>query len=452
MPAAIAADPARSCPPPALTLVPALILDLLYRGLTCLAAPAVHLLLRRRTARGKEDPLRRGERLGRTACPRPAGPLIWLHAASVGESLAVLPLIGRLLARDPALSILVTTGTVTSADLMARRLPPRAFHQYVPVDLPAAVERFLDHWRPDLALWVESEFWPNLLGGVRRRRIPCALVNARLSAGSFARWRRVPKTVRHLLSGFTLALAQTAVEAERLRRLGLADTRCVGNLKYSAEPLPCDDAELARLADALTGRAVWAFASSHPGEEEIAAGLDPVLRAARPDLLTILAPRHPERGDAIAALLAARGLRVARRSAGESPAADTQVWLVDTLGELGLVFRLAPIAVVGGSFTPVGGHNPIEPALLGSAVLYGPHMHNFAEVAAELEAAEGALRVHDADALGTQLSRLLADPAACRAQSQAALEVAERNRHAADRMVEALGPLLARAGIGQGAG
>lgn len=211
-------------------------LEALYRGLTALAGPAVRRLLARRLAAGKEDPRRLGERLGHPGLPRPAGKLIWLHAASVGESMAVLPLIDRLLALAPAPTVLVTTGTVTSAALMAQRLPPGAIHQFVPVDLPAAVKRFADHWRPDAALWIESEFWPNLLRRLRRDGVPTALVNARLSAGSHRNWRRAPRTARRLLSTFRLALAQTALEAGRLRDLGLGDVRCVGNLKYSTSP------------------------------------------------------------------------------------------------------------------------------------------------------------------------------------------------------------------------
>ncbi|HYC05206.1 MAG TPA: 3-deoxy-D-manno-octulosonic acid transferase [Azospirillaceae bacterium] len=420
-------------------------LETLYRGLTHLAGPGVRLLLRRRLRRGKEDAARLGERLGAPGLPRPPGRLVWLHAASVGESLALLPLVDRLLARGAA--VLVTTGTVTSAGLMARRLPKGALHQYVPVDLPGAVGRFLDHWRPDLALWIESEFWPNLLAGVRRRGIPAALVNARLSARSHANWRRAPRTAARLLSAFRLALAQTEETAARLRGLGLADVRCVGNLKYSADPLPADAGELARLALAVGDRPAWVFSSSHEGEEEVAADVHAALAARLPGLLTVLVPRHPDRADAVAGLLEERALTVARRSLGQVPAPGTDVFLGDTLGELGLFYRLAPLAVVGGSFVPVGGHNPVEPALLGAGVLYGPHMHNFAEMAAELEATGSARRVADASALAAMLAGLLADGGARANMAAAGRAVAERNRQAADRIMEALAPLLREAGL-----
>lgn len=425
-------------------------LEMLYRGLTRLSGPAVRLLLRRRLARGKEDAARLGERLGHAGRARPGGRLAWIHAASVGESLAILPLVERLLAADAALQLLVTTGTVTSATLMAQRLPaPRAFHQYVPVDLPDAVDRFLTHWQPDLVLWIESEFWPNLLRGIRSRAIPAALVNARLSAKSFDQWRRVPVTAQRLLSPFRLALAQTETEAARLRTLGIADVRAVGNLKYSARPLPADDETLAAWRAGTADRPVWCFASSHPGEEDMAIAAHRQFLATQPTALLILAPRHPGRGDAVTTLLQGAGLSHGRRSAGAVPTPAQQVLLLDTLGELGLAFRLAPISVVGGSFVGLGGHNPIEPALLGSAVLYGPSMFNFAEMAAALEQAGGALPLPDAAALAPAIAGLWSDPAQRGRQADAALAVAERNALAVDRVMDALTPLLAAAGIGR---
>lgn len=424
-------------------------LEMLYRGLTRLSGPAVRLLLRRRLARGKEDAARLGERLGHPGRVRPAGRLVWIHAASVGESLAILPLVERLLAADAALHLLVTTGTVTSATLMAQRLPaPRAFHRYIPVDLPDAVDRFLAHWQPDLVLWIESEFWPNLLRGIRRRAIPAALVNARLSAKSFNQWQRVPATARRLLSPFRLALAQTETEAARLRALGLADVRAIGNLKYSARPLPADAETLAAWRMALGERPVWCFASSHPGEEELAIAAHRQLLATQPTALLILAPRHPARGDAVATLLQGAGLAYGRRSAGAVPEATQAVLLLDTLGELGLAFRLAPVSAIGGSFAGLGGHNPIEPALLGSAVLYGPSMFNFAEMAAALEQADAAWPLPDAAALAPAVAELWSNPARRNRQTAAAQAVAERNAQAVDRVMEALAPLLAVTGIG----
>ncbi|TWB45444.1 3-deoxy-D-manno-octulosonic-acid transferase [Nitrospirillum pindoramense] len=422
-------------------------LEALYRGLTALAGPAVRRLLDRRLAAGKEDPARLPERLGHPGLPRPPGRLIWLHAASVGESQAVLPLIDRLLTLAPRPTVLVTTGTVTSATLMAKRLPTGAIHQFVPVDLPAAVARFIDHWRPDLALWIESEFWPNLLRALRKRGVPTALVNARLSAGSHRNWRRAPRTAHRLLSTFRLALAQTATEAERLRDLGLVDVRCVGNLKYSTAPLPASADALAALRAAMGERPTWVFASTHPGEDDLAAQVHRRLAPHVPRLLTLVVPRHPKRGPEIAAAFQAQGLTVSRRATGALPLATDDLHVADTLGELGLFFRLAPVAAIGGSFVPVGGHNPIEPAQLGAAVVYGPHMHNFAEIAAALEAAGGARRVADGDGLADAVRALLTDASTRAAQAAAARAVADDNRDAVDRVMAALAPLLAEAGL-----
>lgn len=422
-------------------------LQTIYRGLTEIGGPAIRLYLARRRAAGKEDPARGAERLGRASVDRPPGRLAWFHAASVGESLSVLILINRLLDRYPDLTVLVTTGTVTSAELMARRLPARAIHQYVPVDRMPYVRRFLDHWRPDLALWIESEIWPNLLCEIGRRRIPAALVNARMSAGSFRNWRRVPGFIRPLLRTFDICLAQTELEAGRLRSLGARDVRCVGNLKFSAEPLPADPAALAGLREALGGRPSWLMASSHPGEEAIAADVHAALRDRLPGLLTVIVPRHPRRSGEVSGLLDERGLPWSLRSAGGVPGPEHEIYVADTVGELGLFFRLAPVVFVGGSLVPIGGHNPVEPAQLGCAVIHGPHMTNFSEVAAQLQADDAAVTVRDGEGLAREVGRLLTDGAERTRLANAAGAVAERNRRVVDAVLGALAPTLAAAGI-----
>ncbi|MBP2298295.1 3-deoxy-D-manno-octulosonic acid transferase [Azospirillum picis] len=420
----------------------------LYRGLTTVAGPAVRLYLDRRRAAGKEDPARQAERFGMPSRPRPAGPLVWVHAASVGEANSVLVLIGRLLDMAPDLTVLMTTGTVTSAELMGRRLPPRAVHQYVPVDLPGAVDRFLDHWRPEAVLWMESEIWPNLLAGIRARSIPAALVNARMSERSFTRWRNVPGFVGGLLATFQVTLAQTEGDAERLRRLGAAAVASVGNLKFSAEPPPAADGAMEPLRRALDGRLVWLLASSHPGEDEIAAAVHAALAPALPGLLTVVVPRHAHRGEAIAALMRGRGLSVLQRSGGLLlPERDHDVYVADTMGELGLFYRTAPVVCMGGSFIPHGGQNPVEPAQLGCAVLYGPHMFNFDEITHQLEAAGGALPVADGTALTREARRLLTDDRARERLVAGAAQVTADNRRIVDRALAALDPVLGAAGI-----
>jgi 3-deoxy-D-manno-octulosonic-acid transferase len=406
----------------------------LYRAASTLLGPLIRLYLLQRRARGKEDPMRFGERLGRASRPRPQGPLVWLHAASVGEATSTLALVERLIAERPGLNVLVTTGTVTSAQVMAARLPPGAFHQYVPVDRSAWVEQFLDHWRPDLAIWIESELWPNLLNATQRAGVPTVLLNGRLSARSFARWQRWPALAVALIGGFDLVLAQDEAQAERFRRLGAPRAFSVGDLKSTADPLPYDAAELARLQEAVRGRPFWLAASTQPGEEELVAAAHSLLAERFPNLLTIVAPRHPARADEVVALLPG----AARRSRGEAPTAP--FYLVDRLGELGLFYRLAGTVFVGGSLVQKGGHNPLEPALLDCAILMGPDRANCAAVAAEL----GVTEVRDAASLASEVGQLLADPAERARRAGAAAEVAARHRGVLDAVIAELRPLLDR--------
>ncbi len=422
----------------------------LYRGLTSLAGPLVPVVLERRRVAGKEDPARRDERLGLAGRPRPPGRLVWVHGASVGEALSVQELIRRLLALDSRLHVLMTTGTVTSARMMADRLPGRAFHQFVPLDRISYARRFLDHWRPDLVLWIESELWPNLLTEIGRRGIAAAMVNARMSARSFARWRHAPATIRRLIGVFRVILPWDHHEAEKLRTLGAQSVGPAGNLKYSSAPLAADEMALAALRQAAGDRPVWLAASTHDGEEALCLDAHRALAAELPGLLTVIAPRHPQRGAAIGARLDEAGLPWACRSAGALPDAGTAVYLADTLGEMGVLLRLAPVVLVGGSLVPHGGHNPIEPAQLGAAILFGPHMTNFPEIAEELQAAKGALGVADGPALTATLGRLLRDPAERARMAEAAAGVAARHRGVLDTTLQSLAPLLS--GLGPDSG
>jgi len=414
----------------------------LYRWATTLGGPAIQFYLSRRMAMGKEDPQRFGERLGRPGLPRPSGPVVWVHAASVGESISVLPLIVRVRARRPDSTVLLTTGTVTSARLMAERLPAGAMHQFVPVDRVGYVRGFLDHWRPDLALWAESEFWPNLIGETAKRRIPIVLVNGRVSDRSFARWRRHRGTIKKLLGGFRLCLGQSQADAERLRELGAPAVASPGNLKLAAPPLPADPAKLADLQGQIAGRPVWVAASTHAGEEALGGRVHRQLAPSHPGLLTLIVPRHPERGAGIAQELAADGLVVARRSAGGRITEATDVYVADTIGELGIFYRLADVAFIGKSLVPLGGQNPLEAACLDCAVLFGPHMANFREIAARLKESGGAEEVADEAALVAVLGRLLTDDEARRAQAAAASAFAKSEAQVLERIVERLAPFL----------
>jgi len=414
----------------------------LYRLLTEIGAPLIHLYLARRRARGKEDNERFAERLGQPSQPRPEGSLIWLHAASVGESLSLIPLIEGVQRNWPDHRLLMTTGTVTSARLMAERLPNGVVHQYVPVDRIAYVRRFLDHWRPDLVLWAESEFWPHLVGEPGRRGIPLVLVNGRMSPRSYGRWQRYSGVIRRLLDGFSLCLAQTETDAERLRTLGASDARCAGNLKFASRPLPADEDALAQLQGAIGSRPVWLAASTHAGEEEIAGSVHATLAPDHPGLLTIIVPRHPDRGAETAAVLAADGLTVARRAAGQPIGPETDIYIADTMGELGLFYRLSPIAFIGKSLTADGGQNPIEAAQLGAAVVTGQKVSNFEEITRRMVSAGGAETVGDADALADAIGRLLADPELCATRAEAARALASDETGVVDAIVDALVPFL----------
>jgi 3-deoxy-D-manno-octulosonic-acid transferase len=416
-----------------------------YRSLTVAAGPLTSVYLAQRQRIGKEDSARIAERRGRASRPRPPGRLVWIHAASVGETVSVLALVERML-DEREVSVLITTGTVTSARLIENRadLLDRVIHQFVPLDHPGYVRAFLDHWRPDLALWVESELWPNLIHEARARDIPMLLLNARMSARSFRGWQFFPSVIRPLLGGFDLCLAQDSVHAGRLENLGARRALCVGDLKSVAAPLPAAPAELKRLADQIGGRPIWLAASTHDGEEAIAADAHRVLQRDVPAILTLIAPRHPARAQSIAAMLGAKGLTVARRSAHHDIARTTDIYLADTLGELGLFYRLSGIAFIGGSLVPLGGHNPYEAARLDCAIFHGPDMSNAAGLARSLANAAAAEMVRDVETLAGGVRHLIRDPAERARRAAAALSVADASRGVLDAVMESIAPWLDR--------
>ena len=412
----------------------------LYALTMSLLQPLAPGVLRRRARAEKEDPDRLGERMGRASLRRPPGDLIWLHGASVGETLSFLPLVEALRHRRPDLTLLVTSGTVTAARILEHRLPGGVIHQYVPVDTPGFAKRFLAHWRPALAIFVESELWPNLLRQAKAAGVRLALLGARLSQSSAKGWAKAPGAARALLRGFDVIMAQDQVSAARIAKLG---GRVKGSLdlKAAGDVLPCDETEWARLKAAVGRRRAILAASTHPGDDEIAVGLFARLEPPLP--LLILAPRHPARGEVLCMALRRKGWNVARRSAGEPLDAGVQIYIADTLGEMGLLFRLADIVIMGGGFTgTVGGHNPLEPARLGRAIVAGPDTANFREVYSGLVEARGVLIAHDPGELRSQIAGLLADPVGAGHMAERAKTYAARGDSALELALEALTPLL----------
>lgn len=418
----------------------------LYRLAMRLCAPLVPFALKGRLARGKEDGARLGERFGIATIERPPGALVWMHGASVGEMLSVLPLIEGLAKTRPDASILLTSGTVTSARLAAERLPEGVLHQFVPLDVPAYLERFLDHWRPQLAIFAESELWPNTIMALKTRGIASTLVNGRLSERSAARWRRTPQTISWLLGSFDICLAQSRGDAERLKSLGAHHVTFTGNLKLDVPAPAADEIALASLREAIGNREVLVAASTHEGEETILAEAHRKAAAEYPSLLTIIAPRHPERGPGVAQEMARLGLKVTMRSQGRLPEADSDIYVADTLGELGLLYRLGGPVFVGGSLIPHGGQNPIEPAKLDAAILHGPHVFNFAEIYAELDEGGAAWPIASAEELAAATGELLADAGKRARMAGRARQIVEQGGGALEKTLAAIGPLLAGTG------
>jgi len=419
-----------------------------YRLATIAATPFASAALNWRANHGKEDPARLAERMGESNRPRPRGRLVWLHGASVGESLSLLPLIDRFIQRG--LEVLVTSGTVSSARVLSARLPAGAFHQYAPIDAPKFVERFLDHWRPDIAVFAESELWPNIVAAVRARGAPLVLANARISRKSAERWRAVPGAAKSVFGALDLCLAQDSDNAARFLALGARCVRIAGNLKFDVPPPPADSAKLAEFNGAIGARPAWAAVSTHPGEEDLVLDAHVEMAAQTPSLLTIIAPRRWERGVEIVEAARARGLTAALRSQESEPRRDVDVYIVDSVGELGLIFRSVGVVLMGKSLLPGGGgQNPIEPAKLGCAILHGPYLENFTEAYGELAAAKAAARVLDAASLARAAQYLLAEPARMRKMGRAAAETVERLGGASRGIMTAVEPYLAQMAVAQ---
>lgn len=415
---------------------------ILYRALVGLITPLLPFYLNKRLAKGKEDTHRLPERYGYASLPRPQGKLIWFHAASVGESLSLLKLLETLRQSHPHLTVLVTTGTVTSAQLMAERLPEGVIHQFVPLDVPKWIRHFLNHWQPDLAVFLESELWPNTLREIKNREIPLLLLNARLSDKSFRNWQRFPRTARKLLGQFDLCLTPSATTSERLKQLGAHNVRMCTNLKFTCNPPLYNTEEAIALKKIIEKRKVWAAASTHEGEESLCLDAHLSLRnkSTTQSILTILVPRHPNRTAEVLKLIQERGLTVARRSLEEIPSPNTDIWLIDTLGEMGLVYHLVEIAFIGGSLVPIGGHNPIEAIQLGAVVVHGPFDGNTKDIHEILQPALIALP--SAESLASEVRNLLDHPEQCDALKQEGQAILIHQNAGVDDVVDQILELL----------
>ncbi|WP_441279573.1 3-deoxy-D-manno-octulosonic acid transferase [Tardiphaga sp. 172_B4_N1_3] len=420
-----------------------------YRRLSAVLTPLAPVLIRQRLKNNKEDPARLDERRGISQLERPAGPLVWIHGASVGEVLAAAALIERL--RALGMRILLTSGTVTSAEIIAKRFPADIIHQYIPYDSPRFVARFLDHWKPSLALFIESDLWPNLIISAAKRRLPMVLINARMSQRSFPRWQKFSATIGALLGRFEICLAQSETDAERFSALGSRSVVVTGNLKLDVQAPPGDAVKLDKLMAVTRGRPIIVASSTHPGEEEIILETHKALTSFFPKLLTVIVPRHAHRGADIAQMITVAGAQVALRSREELPHAGTDIYVADTMGELGLFYRLSPVVFIGGSLVPHGGQNPIEAVKLGASVVHGPHVFNFTDVYEALDGAGGAKLADSSEQLVKQLGQMLGNEAARDAAIEAGHRVVERLGGALDRTLHALEPYLMQLRLEAGA-
>lgn len=416
-----------------------------------LGKPIIHGLMRRRVQKGKEDATRIAERFGKTNCPRPNGPLMWIHVASVGEAQSVLILIDLFLKQNPSANVLVTSITTNSASLLARRLPPRAIHQYLPVDRPKWVGSFLDHWQPTLILWAESELWPIILNEISKRHLPMALINARISSASLHNWLRAPKLAEKILRSFTVILTQTDHDKQSYTSLGGRSVVTAGNIKFAAAPLPINTDDCAAFTKSLGNRPVWVYASTHEGEEELAIATHKALTTYFPNLLTVIIPRHPERRHDIKVLLEKSNLSFCFRGEAKKilPSVGTHIYVVDTMGELGLFYAALPLACIGRSFSDDGGggHNPLEAALLHCAVLHGPHIQNLKDIYSPMDACGAAQLIEKPDDLAHAIKNLLTEQETLKTLQEKGYAYARSQTDVLNKVIEELEPLFLLANL-----
>lgn len=417
----------------------------LYQSVSSFFMLFVPFVLGLRLLKGKEDKTRIKERIGWYTCKRPKGKLIWLHGASVGECLSMLPLIDKIIKENKKVNLLVTSGTVTSAKLMKNRLPKGVLHQYIPLDMPLFMARFLNHFKPDVALLFESELWPNMLCQLKRFKIKAGLINARMSEKSFQKWQKVPSLMTSLLSVFDFIAAQTEKDARFFKALGGKNVEYAGNLKFVAQKDTVDLGELSALQGALDNRFAWSALSTHRGEDEGIMLIHKALKKIYPSLITILSPRHPNRADEIKALAKKHTLKLAQRSAGEKIQTTTDIYLADTIGEYPLFYQLAPIIFIGGSLVNFGGQNMLEPMRYERAVITGPYTFNFSEIVKEAKEKAALKEVSSFEELQVAVHRFLKFPAEVFQRKNKALQFSSQTSKVLDVLydkIERLGKLI----------
>lgn len=406
----------------------------LYRIISFIFSPIIYLLIRYRLFKGKEDASRLNERFGFPTRSRPKSTLIWLHGASVGECLSMLPLINKIIDENKDAHVMVTSGTVTSAELMKKRLPERAFHQFIPIDTPLATKRFVKHWNPDLVLWFESDFWPNILYTIHKQKKPLVLLNGRISDKSFERWKKHAYSIKFIQSLFTLSFGQTEEDERRLKILGAKNTAMVGNLKFSAVNPPFDQNELNNIRNQIGSRPNWCMASTHDDEEMQGVYVHNMLKKKHSNLLTIIVPRHPNRAHDLEDEFISQGLNVSRRSRNEPIYDTTDIYLADTIGEMGLLYQLSNIVFVGGSLVEFGGQNMLEPMRLKRQVIIGPHAFNFREIVKKSKSQNALIEVSSKEDLAQQIDAMLLNPSAYTSISQNAYQLATSEMAVLDRL------------------
>ena len=388
-----------------------------YRCGTYLFMPVIWFFMGVRKKKGKEDISRFGERAGVSRVKRPAGRLVWFHGASVGETLSMYPLINKILEKDKTVNVLVTSGTRTSAKILGDTLPERVFHQYIPIDYYPYVKRFIAHFKPDVAIWFESEFWPNLMKEAHDNGTKMILVNGRISDRSFSRWKILKGVAEKILSLFDLIIAQSRESRERLSILSGKKVEYYGNIKFAAlGKMDIDKEKAVAFAESVKDRHVFLAASTHPGEEEKIIRVHSLLKKEFPDIITVIIPRHPNRSEKIVGILDASGLSYRVRSRGDKADAGVDIYLADTMGETALFYSLCKVVFVGGSLVKFGGQNMIEPMYAEDAVLVGRNTFNFRDIVADALKANALIEVEDENKLADEVIGLFKDPdrlAAC---------------------------------------